>query len=69
VLGIPVRVATPTGVGGLTDGLLSPAYSTSMGLLLWAARVVTAHEPQRYESAPPGGSLGKAREWLRTLFP
>ena len=28
-----------------------------------------AHEPQRYESAPSGGSLGKAREWLRTLFP
>ena len=69
VLGIPVRVATPTGIGGLTDGLLSPAYSTSMGLLLWAARVVTQHEPQRYESAPSSGSLGKAREWLRTLFP
>ncbi len=69
VLGIPVRVATPTGIGGLTDGLLTPAYSTSMGLLLWAARVVTQHEPQRYESAPSGGSFGKAREWLRTLFP
>ena len=38
---MPVRVAVPGGVGGLTDGLLSPAYSTSMGLLLWAARVVT----------------------------
>ena len=53
----------------LTDGVLSPGYATSMGLLLWAARVVTAHEPHRYESAPTGGSLGKAREWLRTLFP
>jgi cell division protein FtsA len=69
VLGMPVRVATPAGIGGLTDGLLSPGYATSMGLLLWAARVVTAHEPHRYESAPTGGSLGKAREWLRTLFP
>jgi len=69
VLGLPVRVATPSGVGGLTDGLLSPAYSTSIGLLCWAARVVTAHEPVRYESAPAGGSLGRIREWFRTLFP
>ena len=69
VLGIPVRVASPTGIGGLTDGLLTPSYATSMGLLLWAARVVTQHEPQRYESAPSGRLLGKAREWLRTLFP
>jgi cell division protein FtsA len=69
VLGLPVRVATPSGVGGLTDGLLSPAYSTSIGLLCWAARVVTAHEPVRYESAPAGGSLGRVRDWFRTLFP
>ena len=59
----------PAGVGGLTDGLMTPAYSTSIGLLLWAARVVTAHEPQRYESAPAGGLAGQAREWLRALFP
>ncbi len=31
VLGMPVRVATPAGIGGLTDGLLSPGYATSIG--------------------------------------
>ena len=35
------------------------AYATSIGLLLWAARVVTAHEPQRYESAPAGRVAGQ----------
>ena len=69
VLGIPVRVAIPTGVGGLTDGLLMPSQATSIGLLLWAARVVTAHEPQRYESAPVNGSVGRVRDWFKTLFP
>jgi cell division protein FtsA len=69
VLGMPVRVASPTGVSGLTDNLLTPAHSTAIGLLLWAARVVTSHEPQRFESAPANGSLGRLREWLRTLFP
>lgn len=69
VLGMPVRVALPTGIGGLTDGLLTPAYASSIGLLLWAARVVTAHEPERYESAPASGSLGRMRDWMRGLFP
>ena len=69
VLGIPVRVATPAGVAGLTDGILTPVYSTSIGLLQWAARVVTTHEPVRYESAPAGGSVGRMRDWLRQLFP
>ena len=31
VLDMPVRVAGPSGVGGLTDHLLTPAYSTSLG--------------------------------------
>jgi cell division protein FtsA len=69
VLQMPVRVAGPTGVGGLTDHLLTPAYSTAIGLLLWGARTVRGYEPLRYESAPSGGALGRAREWIRGLFP
>ena len=56
VLQIPVRVASPAGVGGLTDHLLTPAYATAIGLLLWAARVVTEQDLQRYE--PPPGAAG-----------
>ncbi len=69
VLKMPVRVASPSGVGGLTDHLLEPAYSTSIGLLMWGARVVTETEPGRYESAPAGGSLGRFRDWMRGLLP
>ncbi len=69
VLQMPVRVAGPSGVGGLTDHLLTPAYSTSIGLLLWGARAVQETEPGRYESAPAGGSLGRFRDWVRALFP
>ena len=69
VLQMPVRVAAPTGVGGLTDHLLVPAYATSIGLLQWAARVVTSTEPERFESAPAAGSLGRMRDWVRGLFP
>jgi cell division protein FtsA len=69
VLQMPVRVASPSGVGGLTDHLMVPAYATSIGLLQWAARVVTSAEPERYESAPAAGSVGKVRDWVRGLFP
>jgi cell division protein FtsA len=37
VLGLPVRTAQPDNLAGLADQLKNPAYSTSVGLLHWAA--------------------------------
>ena len=69
VLQMPVRVAAPAGIGGLVDGILTPAYSTSMGLLHWGAAALQAGEPARYESAPAMGGLGRIRDALRSIFP
>jgi cell division protein FtsA len=69
VLQMPVRIAAPAGVGGLVDNLLTPVYSTAVGLLTWGAATVTAHEPLRYESAPGAGGLGRIRDALRSIFP
>ena len=69
VLDIPVRVATPEGVGGLTDHLLTPSYSTAIGLLLWAARVVTTEDLQRYEPPPRTQQWDRVREVMRRFFP
>jgi cell division protein FtsA len=69
VLGMPVRVAAPTGIGGLVDTLLTPAYSTSVGLLQWGAATLTEGEPLRYESAPAMGGIGRIRDALRSIFP
>ena len=69
VLEIPVRVASPEGVGGLTDHLLTPQYSTAIGLLLWAARVVTTEDLQRYEPPPRTQSWDRLREAVRQFFP
>jgi cell division protein FtsA len=69
VLQMPVRIAGPQGVGGLTDHLLTPANSTAIGLLLWGARTVRGYEPLRYESAQAPGAVGRMRDWLRGLFP
>jgi cell division protein FtsA len=69
VLQMPVRIAGPAGVTGLTDNLLTPVYATPLGLLLWGARAVRGYEPLRYESAPATGAVGRLRDWLRGLFP
>jgi len=69
VLEMPVRVAAPTGIGGLVDTLLTPAYSTSVGLLQWGATTLVDGESIRYESAPAGGSIGRIRDALRSIFP
>ena len=58
VLEMPVRVAAPAGIGGLVDTLLTPVYSTAVGLLQWGATTLAAGEPMRYESAPAMGGLG-----------
>ena len=69
VLQMPVRVVAPTGVGGLTDSILTPAYSTAIGLLHWGARSLSEGEPARYESTPAFGILGRLRDALRSIFP
>jgi len=43
VLGMSVRTAQPDNLTGLVDKLGSPAYSTSVGLLRWAA-VMREHD-------------------------
>jgi cell division protein FtsA len=39
VLGLPVRVARPENLIGMVDRLQSPAFSTSVGLIKWAAQM------------------------------
>jgi cell division protein FtsA len=69
VLQMPVRVVSPSGIGGLVDTLLNPSYSTAVGLLQWGASSLGAGEPARYESAPARGGLGRLRDALRSIFP
>jgi hypothetical protein len=66
---MPVRIAAPGRVGGLTDNLLLPSSSTAIGLLAWGARTVMSVEPAPYESAPAGGFFSRMREALRSVFP
>ena len=67
--GARFRVVGPSGVGGLTDSILTPAYATSIGLLQWGASMLDDGEPMRYESAPAAGVLGRLRSAVKSMLP
>jgi cell division protein FtsA len=74
VLGLPVRIARPENLIGLTDQLHSPAYSTSVGLLYWALMMNEAITPvQRRISQREGGGASiewtNIWNWLKRLLP
>jgi cell division protein FtsA len=71
VTGWPARVGMPRHLQGLTDTLMDPAYSTSVGLLQWA---VNEAEASAWHNAP-GRSLDlngvwrRLGNWARVLLP
>jgi cell division protein FtsA len=76
VLGMPVRLAKPENLLGLVDRLSSPAYSTSVGLLHWAADLQDEFIPPRkripifpFGEGENNINLEKIKEWLKRLLP
>jgi cell division protein FtsA len=75
VLGLPVRTAHPDKLIGLVDQLRSPAYSTSVGLLHWAAALTEEDiRPTRgRERRGPKGetrmNLDPVKDFLKRLLP
>ena len=65
VLGLPVRVARPENLVGMVDQLQSPAYSTSVGLVRWAAQM-TEFNPAVVQNHY-GQDHSKAVNWERFL--
>jgi cell division protein FtsA len=80
VLGVPVRIAQPENLVGMTDKLFSPAFSTSVGLLRWAVLMndVTTSSPRRKraqvssvvrEDDREAGQWDSIKNFLRRLLP
>lgn len=51
VLGLPVRLASPEGVGGLTDDIMEAQFSTAIGLILYGVK-----NTYLYAGKPVGGT-------------
>ena len=72
VLGLPVRIAQPENLIGMTDQVQGPAFSTSVGLLQWAV-LMTEIGPGAGRPGPTiqGGGLDweNIKNLLRRLLP
>jgi cell division protein FtsA len=69
MLQLPVRVGTPHDLQGLTDVLESPAYATSVGLLIWGWRHAKVGEPERRPRRQQSVFFRQVRDWLRAFLP
>lgn len=68
VIGLPVRLGIPRGVGGLMDVVKSPIYATGVGLVLYGAR----HCDHRHFKAKDDNIYTKVRRrmsaWLHDMI-
>ena len=66
---LPTRVAHPRGVGGLSDSVSSPAYSTVVGLVEWGARMHGIGGGTGVRREGWGGSfLSAVTLWMRRVL-
>ena len=69
VLGLPVRIGLPQNLHGLTDAIDSPAYATSVGLLLWG-RYQACTQPRPVRKDKKSGEWGdRFGGFIKTLLP
>lgn len=68
-LQFPVRIGMPRGLHGLVEAISSPAYATSVGLLLWGLREETAAEGPGVKPPEERGWRGRLLELLKRLLP
>jgi cell division protein FtsA len=65
---LPVRRASPTGIGGLADVVASPQYATAIGLLLYGAKHrAVKRRSQTHETLIPR-LAGRVREMIGQIF-
>ncbi len=72
MLGIPVRIGTPSDLSGLADSLDSPSYATGVGLLRWGSRhgLAMLGPTHRSEERERWGNVyERFKGWLREFLP
>ena len=65
VLGVLVRRGEPRSVGGLTDAVKGPQFSTAVGLALYGLK---ADEQRFYLGRPQRGMFGRVQRWFAEVF-
>lgn len=71
MLSLPVRVGSPRGVGGLVDDVITPPFSTAVGLLVHASRqgLKDAQSSSKKMKLPSLGIANKVIDAIKNLLP
>lgn len=72
VLSVPVRVGLPKGIGGLIDDVITPSFSTCVGLLLYGAKTLPTENLTSFSKKvklPSSGVFGKLIDSIKNLLP
>lgn len=65
---MPVRLAKPIGVSGLTDVINNPIYATAVGLLLYAAMQQNAPIKINNREEVPLDFFSRVKDWIQNNF-
>ena len=72
ILSLPIRIGKPQGVGGLIDDIMTPAYATGTGLIIYGAHSLS-NEPltsfTKKLKLPTKGIAGKIVNIIKDLLP
>ncbi len=69
VLKTPVRLGTPTGVTGLIDEIVGPAYSCPVGLILFGAHAKGESPFSIFGKRGLPKTLTRAADWIKSFLP
>jgi len=69
ILNVPVRIARPEGVSGLIDEIQSPAYATSVGLIIFGSHVSKSKMLPSVGITQVKGFFGKLVNWVKSFMP
>lgn len=69
VLKLPVRIGVPTGVTGLIDEILGPAYSCSVGLVIYGSKSVHGSFLNFFGKSGITGPITKINSWFKSFLP
>ncbi|MFY9178699.1 MAG: cell division protein FtsA [Venatoribacter sp.] len=65
---VPVRLARPIGVNGLTDVINNPIYSTAVGLLLYAAKQPNNINKNQTPEIAKKSKISSIKDWIKNNF-
>jgi cell division protein FtsA len=73
VLGLPVKIEIPKGIGGLVDAVNEPKYATSVGLVKYAEAILSGKEKNKgglnfTKFSASGGIIDGIKGWLDKIL-